>query len=244
MNYRKLLAPALLVAMGLGVALGSIAMAAPSEDAAANEASSREAKSKDAKPRESKAAGQPEMKLPPGWTEADMQACMLAGTPGKMHERLAKDVGKWEGKCSTYMPGASEPVKSDCTITIAPVMDGRYTRNEMSGEMPGMGPYNGFGINGFDNVSQKFVSTWIDNQSTGIMTGTGELSRDGKTMTWTYSYNCPINKKPTVLRQVEKETGPNTKTLEMFGADPKSGKEAKMMAIEMTRKQDTARAKR
>jgi hypothetical protein len=38
------------------------------------------------------------------------------------------------------------------------------------------------------------------------------------------------------MRQVETITGPTTKTLEMTGADPKSGKEFKMMSIELTRK--------
>ena len=27
------------------------------------------------------------------------------------------------------------------------------------------------------------------------MNGTGELSDDGKTMTWKYTFNCPITKK-------------------------------------------------
>ena len=68
------------------------------------------------------------------------------------------------------------------------------------------------------------------------MTGTGTLSADGKTMTWNYNYHCPITKKPAVMRQVETNTGPNAKTLEMFGNDPKSGKEFKMMSMEMARK--------
>ena len=32
------------------------------------------------------------------------------------------------------------------------------------------------------------------------------------------------------------EAAPNTKTLEMFGTDPKSGEEFKMMSIEFTKK--------
>ena len=102
--------------------------------------------------------------------------------------------------------------------------------------MPGMGPFNGFGLKGFDNVSGKFTSVWIDNMSTGIMAGTGELSADGKTITWTFGYTCPLTKKPTVMRQIETTTGPNTKTLEMHGTDPKSGKEYKMMSITLTKK--------
>ena len=38
-----------------------------------------------------------EMKLPPGWTEQDVQAMVAAGTPGKMHELLAQSVGTWSG---------------------------------------------------------------------------------------------------------------------------------------------------
>jgi hypothetical protein len=133
------------------------------------------------------------------------------------------------------VPGG-DPVESQCTSTITSLMDGRYTKCEMAGEMPGLGSYNGIGIYGFDNVSQKFVSTWIDNHSTGIMNGVGELSSDGKTMTWSFTHNCPITKKPAIIREVETITGPDTKTLDMFGTDPKSGKEFKMMRIEFTRK--------
>jgi hypothetical protein len=101
--------------------------------------------------------------------------------------------------------------------------------------MPGMGPYNGFALYGFDNVSQKFVSTWIDSCGMGMAHGTGELSSDGKTLTWNYAYNCPITKKPTALREVETFTSADARRLEIFGIDPKSGKEFKMMEIELTR---------
>jgi hypothetical protein len=165
-----------------------------------------------------------------------MQACMLAGTPGEMHKELAKDVGVWNGKTTMWMGPGGEAMKSECVSTITPIMDGRYIKCEIKGDMPGMGPFDGFGLYGFDNVSQKFVSIWIDNHSTGIMTGTGELSEDGKVMTWNYTFNCPVTKKQTTMREVETSTGENTERFEMFGPDPKSGKEYKMMSIEFTRK--------
>src|SRR5438309_1202792 len=147
---------------------------------------------KDAKPAAATAQPQP-MKLPPGWTEADVQACMQAGVPGKMHERLAKDAGAWRGKTTMWMgPGDTEPMSGECTWTLTPIMEGRYFKCEMTGEMPPMGTYSGSGVTGFDNVSRQFVSTWIDNHSTGILTGTGSLSDDGKTLTWRFTYNCPI----------------------------------------------------
>lgn len=177
----------------------------------------------------------PELKLPPGWTTEDMQACMIAGTPGKMHEFLAKGAGTWKGTCQMWMAPGTEAASTEMTSVITSVMDGRYTTCQTSCDMPGMGPFTGSGTYGYDNVAQAFQATWIDNHSTGIATGTGTLSADQKTLTWSYTMNCPITKKPAALREVQKYTGENTMTMEMFGTDPKSGKEFKMMHVEFAR---------
>lgn len=186
--------------------------------------------------KDSQTAGQPEMKLPAGWTMEDMQAFMEAATPGKMQKRLADEAGVWTCKTTMWMHPGAEPVMSEGKTTITTIMDGRYTKAEMEGEMPGMGPYHGLAIYGYDNVAKQFVSTWIDNFSTGFANGVGKLSDDGKTLTWEFTASCPITKKPVVMREIETWTGPNSKTFEMFGADPKSGKEFQMMRLEMTRK--------
>jgi hypothetical protein len=189
----------------------------------------------DAKP--GAAADRAEAKLPPGWTEEDMKAFAAAATPGKMQALLVGEAGTWEGKNTSWPAPDAPSMTSDVKSTIKPLMDGRYTQVEVHGEMPGMGPYHGLGLYGFDNVSQKFVCTWLDSFSTGMMNGTGELSPDGKQIVWKYTYNCPITKKPAVMRQHESiGGGGGTKTLEMWGADPKSGKDFQMMRIEMTRK--------
>jgi hypothetical protein len=98
-----------------------------------------------------------------------------------------------------------------------------------------MGPYHGFGFMGFDNVSQKLVSSWLDNHNTGIMHGEGEMSNDGKTLTWNYKYNCPLRKGPQTMREVYTFKGNDSVSIEMFGDDPKSGKNFKMMRIDLTR---------
>ncbi len=179
-------------------------------------------------------AGQPEFELPPGMTMEDMQACMEAATPGEMHLHLAKGVGVWEGKTTMWMTPEAEPVESTCTTTISPMMDGRYIKCKTEGDMGGM-PFTGLGIYGFDNVSQEFQTMWIDNCGTGMATGTGELSSDGKTMTWVLEYNCPITKKLTKMREVERRTGEDMMTMEIYGVSPHTGKEFKMMEIKYTR---------
>lgn len=180
--------------------------------------------------------GAPEMKLPAGWTMEDMQACMEAGMLNDNHKLLARAIGTWEGKCTHWMAPGADPAYSDVSCVSSSFMDGRFIKSEFSGEMPGMGHFNGFGLAGYDNVSKKFVSMWVDNMMTGIMNGTGDLSGDSKTFTWSYMVNCPITKKPTGMREIQKYTGDNTMTYEMFCTDPKTGKEYKCMNIDLKRK--------
>jgi uncharacterized protein DUF1579 len=180
---------------------------------------------------ESKRAG--ERKLPPGVSEADMKACEEAAKPGPMHEKLAKSAGTWTGTEQMWMAPGTEPTSTPTTWTIATVMGGRYLKTDVTGDMPGFGPYTGTGLSGFDNVSQQFVADWVDNMSTGIMQGTGELSADGKTLTWKYTFNCPMTKKPDTMREVQKFTSDGTMSVEFFCNDPKSGQEYKCMAAEL-----------
>src|SRR5688572_12607550 len=91
--------------------------------------------------KESKGPASADFKLPPGWTEEDVQAMMAAATPGKMHEHLAKDVGVWQGKSTMWMAPDAPPMKSESTATVKPMLDGRFTECEVEGEMPGMGPF-------------------------------------------------------------------------------------------------------
>lgn len=200
--------------VSLAVIAGSIAIAQPAKDAAPG--------------------AQPE--LPPGMSAEDMQKYMAAGTPGPMHEWLNEGCGYWVGQSKSWMAPDTEPAVGECTATVTSFMDGKFTRCEVAGEMPGMGPFSGFGIYGFDNVSKKFQSTWVDNFGTGMMVGTGKLSDDGKTLTWEFTYNCPITNKPCKMREIEKRTGKETYSLEMHGADPHTGVEFKMMEINFTRK--------
>ena len=181
------------------------------------------------------AAAPAEPQLPAGWTKEDFAAFIAAATPGKMHEHLKQDVGVWSGKNTMWMAPGAEPVVTDSTSTITPVFDGRFFRAELKGEMPGLGPYDGLMISGYDNITKKFVATWIDNVSTSMAQGEGELSKDGKTLTWTFTCNCPLQTKPMTMRQIETVTGPGKKTVEMFGPEPKSGKEYQMMKIELTK---------
>jgi hypothetical protein len=167
--------------------------------------------------------------------EKEMAAVMAAATPGPMHKFLCEGAGTWKGKNTMWMGEGAPPVQSDSKAVVTPFLDNRFTRVEVSGDMPGMGMFSGFGVYGYDNVAKQFQCTWMDSMGTGMATGTGELSADGKTMTWTLTYNCPIQKKPVSFKEVDRITGKDTRTMEMWGNDPKTGKEFKMMEVLQTR---------
>lgn len=187
-------------------------------------------------PKAAAAAAPGDFQLPPGWTPDDLQKMMAAGAVGEMQKHLTSGKGEWTGKSTMWMFPGAPAIASDNTTTITPIMDGRYIQVEVKGEIPGMGPFHGLGWYGYDNVSKKFVSSWLDNHSTGIMQGTGELSKDQKVLTWDYTCSCPLTGKPTKMRDVETILSETSRRLEMWGTDPKSGKEFKMMQVDMTRK--------
>jgi hypothetical protein len=117
-----------------------------------------------------------------------MQACIEAGTPGEQHKVLAQTVGVWRGQTQMYVDPNAGPARGTCTWTVTSIYDGRYIKTDLEAELPGFeGGFSGVGYAGFDNVSQKYVGTWLDSHSTGIMNGTAEVttSSDSNATTFT-----------------------------------------------------------
>lgn len=177
-------------------------------------------------------AGQPQ--LPPGMTMDDLKAYMDAATPGAMHARMQECVGTWTGTVNHWMAPDTKPVSGACKAVFSSMMDGKFVKMELTTETP-MGPMTGMGIYGFDNVSKKFQSSWIDSMGTGMMYGTGDLTDDKTTINWSFGFTCPITKKACVMREIDRRVDANTTIIEMHGPDPKTGKEFKVMEVTMKR---------
>ena len=114
-------------------------------------------------------------------------------------------------------------------------MDGRYCQELASGQMMGA-PFNGMGITGYDNVLGKYVSTWIDNMGTGIMSSQGTADASGKVITFVGTTSDPVSGKPSKMRMVTTIADDDHHTLDMYGIPPGGKKEMKTMTIEYTRK--------
>lgn len=185
-----------------------------------------EKKAKDAlqpKKEEAQPAGMPDA--------AAMEAMMKAMAPGEMHAVLAKQAGTWDCTMKMFMPGMPETPEKG-TMTIEMIMGGRYQHFMYKGSFMGQ-PFEGAGTAGYNNVTKKFESTWLDSMGTGTMFSTGELDKDGKLVMRT-EFADPMTGKMTKQREVTTHKSDNEALMEFYHTG-QDGKENKVMEIAMKR---------
>lgn len=174
------------------------------------------------------------------WVPVDsatmMKAMMDYGTPGPMHKMLASWNGTWTGETTFWEYEGAAPKQSTGTAVNTMILGGKYQSSKHTGNMMGM-PFEGHGITGYDNATKQFVSTWVDSWSTGIMNMTGTWDEATKTLTLTGTMpDITRPGKECSLRETITVVDDNSQNFVMYGPDPKTGKEMKMMEIKMTRK--------
>lgn len=115
---------------------------------------------------------QPQAAPAGGPSAAEMQEMMKIASPGEHHKRLGNFVGHWKTHTKAWMAPGAPPVESDGTLDAEWLMGGRYVVSHHKGSFMGM-PFEGQSIDGYDNLSGKYVSSWIDNMGTGLLNTSG-----------------------------------------------------------------------
>ena len=164
-----------------------------------------------------------------------MKAMEEAGTPGEPHKMLAKANGTWNAEMTHWMGEGKPPMTATGTSVNTMILGGRYQQSKFTGDFMGM-PFEGNSITGYDNTEKKYFSTWVDNWSTAMMTTWGTWDDASKSITLTGSMKNPANGLECHMKEVFKMVDDNTQLMEMYGPDPQTGKEYKMMEIKYTRK--------
>lgn len=166
--------------------------------------------------------------------QAMMEAWKKASTPGDPHRQLVSQFeGTWTTRQSMWMEPGKDPIVETGKSVNTAVFDGRQIRMDYSGQFMGQ-PFQGLGFSGYDNVKGKYVSSWMDNMSTGLFVSEGEY--DPATKTYTYRSQMPDPMKPGTLvpvRDTVRIVDPDHHVFEMY--ETRDGKEAKTMQIEYTR---------
>lgn len=176
---------------------------------------------------QSKEKGKPG--APPMDSKAMQEMMAKAAALGPQHEGLKRRVGNWNLTVKSWMDPSQPPTEAKSTSVVTALMDGRYIQEVSTGEMMGM-PFTGMGITGYDNITKKYVSTWMDNFGTGIMRSEGTADASGAVVNWTGESADPMTGKKQRYRMVDRIVDDNKHVFEMFGPGP-TGKEAKMMEI-------------
>jgi len=174
---------------------------------------------------------EPEPKMTPEQS-AEMEAYQKAGTPGAPHKALAATAGTYSVKTKSWSEPGGPATEETGTVTRSMTLDGRVLVEEFNSKFMGA-PFTGHGMQGFDNVSGKYWSTWTDSMSTGLMVSEGTCDAK-QNCTFAGSWNDPIKKGPVKTRMTSRWTSPSVEIFEMYGPG-RDGKEMKMMEITYTK---------
>src|ERR1700757_3286483 len=171
-----------------------------------------------------------------------MKQMMEMSKLNENHKLLAGMDGNWSYAIKMWMnpdPNA-KPQESKGTATRKSVMGGRYVVMDVTGKMQMPDEtgkmkemqFKGMGVEGYDNVKQKFVASWIDNMGTGIQFSDGTYDPATKSLTYTSEIEMmPGMKMP--VREVVKLTDKDHMMLEWY--ENRGGQEKKTMEIAYTR---------
>lgn len=153
---------------------------------------------------------------------------------GEAQKMMAMEDGKWTGDMTMWMDANAKPTKSTTTAEYKMVLGGRYQEGTYKGNFMGM-PFEGKGTMAYDNATQEYISTWIDNMGTGIMIMKGKYDPATKMLSFEGDAVDPVTKKTRKMRETITIVDDNTRKMEMYdtGYD---GKEFKNMEIISTRK--------
>jgi hypothetical protein len=129
----------------------------------------------------------------PAWLPLDM--------PGEAHKFFEQMVGAWEVKLKVYQAPDAEPLTGRGDMSRKMVLGGRFLMTTYKGEFVGE-TFLGFGYDGYDNHKKKYVSSWIDNNSTALYYSEGELDETGKILT---QYGESVDPETGKLKKLKSE---------------------------------------
>ncbi len=189
-------------------------------------------KKEDKKPAEGGASGGPDAAM--------MEAMMKAAKTGEAHARLKALEGKWTFVTKWRMGPEDAWQESTGNAEYKWILGGRLLVQEVKANpspedaMMG-GPFEGFGLTGYDNVSKEYYNTWNDNMGTGMMSSKGKIDESGKVITYMGSYNDPMTGKEKKVKSVTRMVSADKVVFEMYESPP-GGKEYMSLEVTYTRK--------
>jgi hypothetical protein len=166
----------------------------------------------------------------------DMEAMMKAISPGPQHKQMARMAGNWTYTIQLWMEPGKPPTEANGAMHSEMILDGRYVQSTWTGDMMGM-PFEGHGLDAYDNMAGRYTSTWVDNMGTGIMVMTGSCDDTAKVCKMVSGETKdPMSGQMVTTRSVVTWTDEDHFKNEMFTKYSATGNEVKSIEIVATRK--------
>jgi hypothetical protein len=167
-------------------------------------------------------------------TVASAQDMPPTPKPGPEHQMFTMDEGTWDAVIEMTPPGGGPATTSKGMQTDTVGCGGLCLITDFKGEfMPGMA-FHGHGLTAYDAAKKKYVGSWTDSMSTGLMTSESTYDPATKSLTgWMEG--------PDMTGAAQKSKSTSTfadadhKSMTMFMTGP-DGKETQMMKISYTRR--------
>lgn len=167
--------------------------------------------------------------------QAAMQKWMEFSTPGASHKMLADLAGTWNYSSKWWETADAKPEESSGKSKFKTILNGRFLQQEFKGKSMGM-PFEGLGITGYNNLTKKFESFWIDSMTTAMMHGQGDYDPEQKMISESGEHACPMTDSKTAKYRTEwKMIDKNNMVFTMYGHGM-DGKSPEFKSMEITYK--------
>jgi hypothetical protein len=165
----------------------------------------------------------------PQMSQEQMQQMMTLIQPGEIHREMARSAGQWKTTMK-FWEGPGEPRVTEGTMSCEMVLGGRYLISHHKGDYMGM-PFEGMGIDAYDNGKKQYISLWLDNFGTGVMQLTGQKSRDGKGTDYVGTMFDPMRMADSRVREEFRYADADHFAMTMYQAAPDGRGETKVMEM-------------
>ena len=153
-------------------------------------------------------------------------------TPGPEHAIFKDVAGNWDAKTEMWM-GPGEPAVSTGTETNEVSCGGMCVVTHFKSTFMNV-PFEGRGTETWDKTKKKYVGSWTDSMSSGLMASESTYDAASKTMTG-WMEGPDMTGKVVKTKAVSEYKDANTKVFTMYAIGP-DGKEVPSMKISYKRK--------
>ncbi|MCB9838428.1 MAG: DUF1579 family protein [Phycisphaeraceae bacterium] len=158
---------------------------------------------------------------------AMIEAWRKASSPGAMHERLEPLIGTWDTQTRVWF-GPGDPIVTKTRVTKEWALGGRFVLQDYAGEETSMGRFFGMGLLGYNNISKRYQSVWMDTMSTAMLIQTGDWV--GEALTLVGDQHESISLGIVRVRSVTRIVSDDRHTFENFVTGP-DGKEMRTLEV-------------